>query len=48
MILDGISEDMASLVKLGMYGDINTDDNTSNGFYVIKLLSDAYTLENNT
>ena len=39
---------MTSLVQLGMYGAINTDDNTKNGFYVIQFLSDAYTLQNNT
>ena len=48
VILDGISENMASLVQSSMYGAINTDDNTSNVFYVIQLLSDAYTLQNNT
>ena len=31
-----------------MYGAINTDDTTTNGFYVIKFLSEAYTLKNNT
>ena len=39
---------MASLVQLGMYVVNNTDYNTSNGFYVIKLISEAYTLQNNT
>ena len=31
-----------------MYGAINTAYNTSNGFYVIKFVSDAYTLQSNT
>ena len=48
MVLDGISENMASLCQLGMYGAIDTDDTTKNGFYVIQFLSDAYTLQNNT
>ena len=48
MVLDGISENIASLVQLGMYGAINTDDTTTNVFYVIKFLSDAYTLKINT
>ena len=48
VVIDGISENMASLVKSGMYGDIKNDDTTTNGFYVIKFLSDAYTLQNNT
>ena len=39
---------MASLVKSGMYGSINTDDTTRNGFYVIQFISEAYTLQNNT
>ena len=38
---------MASFVQLGMYGAINTYDNTTNGFYVIQLLSESYTLQNN-
>ena len=48
VVLDGISENMASLVQSGMYGVINTDDTTTNGFYVIQFLSEAYTLQNNT
>ena len=39
---------MASLVQSGMHGAINTDDNTSNELYVVKFLSEAYTLQNNT
>ena len=39
---------MASLFQSGMYGSINRDDTTKNGFYVIKFLSEAYTLKNNT
>ena len=31
-----------------MYGDINTYDTTTNGLYVIQLISEAYTLQNNT
>ena len=38
---------MASLVQSGIYGAIDTDDNTPNGLYVIQLLSEAYTLQNN-
>ena len=48
VVLDGISENMASLFQSGMYGAFNTDDNTSNGFYVIKFFSEEYTLKNNT
>ena len=39
---------MASLVQPGKYGAINTDDTTKNGFYVIKFISEAYALQNNT
>ena len=28
VVLDGISENMASLIQSGMYGDINTDNTT--------------------
>ena len=31
-----------------MYGAINTYDTTTNEFYVIKFLSEVYTLQNNT
>ena len=47
VVLDRISENMASLVQSGMYDAINTHDNTSNGFYVIKFRSEAYTLQKN-
>ena len=48
VVLDGISDNMASLVQSGMYGVINTYDTTTNGLYVIQYLSEAYTLQNNT
>ena len=48
VVLDGISEYMASLVQLVMYGAITTYDTTTNGFYVIQFVSDAYTLQINT
>ena len=35
VVLDCISDNMASLVKSGIYGVINTDDTTTKGFYVI-------------
>ena len=46
--IDGISDVMASLFKSGMYGAINKYDTTTNGFYVIQFISEAYTLQNNT
>ena len=39
---------MYSWVKSGIYSAINTADTTTNGFYVIKFISEAYTLQNNT
>ena len=48
VVLDKISENIASLVQSGMYGAINIDDNTTNVFYVIQFLSEAYMLQNNT
>ena len=48
VVIDGISGNMASLVKSGMYGAINTDENTTNGLYVIQFISEAYMLQNNT
>ena len=48
VVVDGISENMASLVQLVMYDAINIDATTTNVFYVIQLLSEAYTLQSNT
>ena len=48
VVLDGISDNMASLVQSGMYGAINIDNNTTNGLHVIQFISEAYTLQNNT
>ena len=31
-----------------MYGAIDADGNTTNGFYVIQFISEAYMLQNNT
>ena len=39
---------MVSLVQPGKYVVINTDDTTISGFYVIKFISEAYTIQNNT
>ena len=48
VVLDGISDNMASLVESVKYGAINTTDTTTNGFYVIIFTSEAYTLKDNT
>ena len=39
---------MASLVESGKYGSINTTDTSTNGFYVIMFISEAYTQQENT
>ena len=41
VVIDGISENMASLVQSGMYVAINTDETTKNKFYVIRFISEA-------
>ena len=48
VVIDGKSDNMASLFELGKYGSIKTTDTTTNGFYVIILTSEAYTLQDNT
>ena len=48
VFLDGISDNMASLVQYDKHGAINTDSTTTNGYYVIKFISGSYTLQNNT
>ena len=48
VFLDGISDNMASLVESVNYGAINTVDTETNGFYVIIFTSEAYTLQDNT
>ena len=44
-VLDGISDIMSALVQNGKYGAINTTNTTTMGYYVIKFLSEAYTLQ---
>ena len=45
VVLDRISDNMASLVESGKYGAIDTTDTTTNVFYVIMFTSEAYTLQ---
>ena len=45
VVLDGISENMVSLLQLGKYGAINAADPTTMGYYVINCLSEPYTLK---
>ena len=48
VVLDGISENIASLVKYGNYGVINTTDTTTMGYYVINFIPEAYTMQYDT
>ena len=48
VVLDGISENMASLVESVEYGSISTTYTATNIFYVIMFTSEAYTLQDNT
>ena len=48
VVLYRIIENMAALVKTGQYGATNTTYITITSYYVIKLFSDAYTLQEET
>ena len=48
VVLDVISDIMVLLVQSGKYGAINTSYTTTNGLYVIKLIAEAYTIQNIT
>ena len=45
VVLDGISDNIDSLVESGKYGAIHTTYASTNGFYVIMSTSGAYTLQ---
>ena len=42
VVLDGISENMVSLVQYSKYGDMNATDASTMRYYVIKFFSEAY------
>ena len=44
-MLDGISENMDSLVQTGKYDAANAADPTKLGYYVVRYLSEPYTLK---
>ena len=48
VVLDGISDNVASLVESVKYVSINTTYKENNGFYVIMFRSEAYTLQDTT
>ena len=45
VVLDSISDKMAELEKTGKHGDIIKTDTKTLGYYVIKFLSEAYTIQ---
>ena len=45
LFLDGISDNIASIVLLRKYSAINAADPTKMGYYVIKYLSEPYTTQ---
>ena len=47
VVLDIIRDSMSALVKNGKYGAINTVNPTTTGYYVVKCLSEQYTLQDN-
>ena len=48
VFLDGTNENMAGLVQSGKYGVMNKIDYITMGYYVIKFVSEAYTLQKDT
>ena len=48
VFLDGISDNITSLVQSGNYGAMNTTDTSTMGYCVIKFVSEAYTLQEET
>ena len=48
VVIDGISDNMASLFESGTYRAISTTYTSTNGFYVIMFTSGAYILQENT
>ena len=48
VVIDGISDNMDSLFQSVNYSFINISETTTNVFYVIQFISEAYTLQNNT
>ena len=48
VVLDEISDHLASLVESGTYGSIKTTYTSTNRYYVIMFTSAAYTLHYNT
>ena len=45
VVFDGISANVTLLVQTGKYGAINTVDTTTMVFYIVKYVSDTFTLQ---
>ena len=45
VVLDGISDNISSLLQIGKYGDTNAAYPNTVGYYVIKYISEPYTLQ---
>ena len=45
VVLDDISDNISSLVPYGKYGSTNRIDKPKMGYYMIKFVSEAYTLQ---
>ena len=48
VVLDGISDNMASLVQSGKYGSMKTTFTSTMVYYIIKFVSEAYNLQEDT
>ena len=48
VLLDGISNNISSLVQSGNYGSINTIDSTTMDYHDIQFFSEAYNLQEYT
>ena len=48
VVLYVISDNMAALIQNGQYRAINTTDTNTMGYYVIKLFSEAYPIQEET
>ena len=47
VVLDGISDNMSAIFHNEIYGAINTSDTIKMGYYLVKLLSEPYMLQDN-
>ena len=48
IVLDGMAESKAQLVEIDGYGALSTDDDRTEGYYIVRFVSCAYTLQEDT